>query len=80
MIYMFLSNNPSSGDINSSNLSCFSRSYNIIPNQNFSFIQHRGPFCVLIPTINKRDMHCVWVASDRSHCAVRMTGFPKNSI
>ena len=23
MIYMFLSNNPSSGDINSSNLSCF---------------------------------------------------------
>ena len=24
MIYMFLSNNPSSGDINSSNLSCFS--------------------------------------------------------
>ena len=24
MIYMFFSNNPSSGDINSSNLSCFS--------------------------------------------------------
>ena len=24
MIYMFLSNNPSSGDINSSNLSCLS--------------------------------------------------------
>ena len=23
MIYMFLSNNPSSGDINSSNLSCY---------------------------------------------------------
>ena len=26
MIYMFLSNNPSSGDINSSNLSCSSKS------------------------------------------------------
>ena len=25
MIYMFLSNNPSSGDINSSNLPCFLR-------------------------------------------------------
>ena len=25
MIYMFLSNNPSSGDINSSNLSCFEK-------------------------------------------------------
>ena len=25
MIYMFLSNNPSSGDINSSNLSCFAK-------------------------------------------------------
>ena len=25
MIYMFLSNNPSSGDINSSNLPCFPR-------------------------------------------------------
>ena len=25
MIYMFLSNNPSSGDINSSNLSCYSK-------------------------------------------------------
>ena len=28
MIYMFLSNNPSSGDINSSNLPCFSNSNN----------------------------------------------------
>ena len=28
MIYMFLSNNPSSGDINSSNLSCFFYSCN----------------------------------------------------
>ena len=27
MIYMFLSNNPSSGDINSSNLPCSSKSH-----------------------------------------------------
>ena len=29
VIYMFLSNNPSSGDINSSNLSCFTY-YNMV--------------------------------------------------
>ena len=31
MIYMFLSNNPSSGDINSSNLSCFYSNHNVCP-------------------------------------------------
>ena len=30
MIYMFLSNNPSSGDINSSNLSCFTVGLNTV--------------------------------------------------
>ena len=29
MIYMFLSNNPSSGDINSSNLSCYLQRSNL---------------------------------------------------
>ena len=32
MIYMFLSNNPSSGDINSSNLPCFVYFYLKMPN------------------------------------------------
>ena len=48
MIYMFLSNNPSSGDINSSNLSCFN--FEIIIN--FPFFDGDVPrfpsYCVYI--------------------------------
>ena len=37
MIYMFLSNNPSSGDINSSNLSCCFNSFeNVMENGTFA--------------------------------------------
>ena len=38
MIYMFLSNNPSSGDINSSNLPCF----NLANSADLDKIQHLG--------------------------------------
>ena len=46
MIYMFLSNNPSSGDINSSNLSCFYR-----VNKNISVLDVAKKKSVLISGI-----------------------------
>ena len=41
MIYMFLSNNPSSGDINSSNLSCF-----IWDSRKLPFPSHLGKYFI----------------------------------
>ena len=43
MIYMFPSNNPLSGDINSSNLSCFARIYlldSLDPDQARQFVKN----------------------------------------
>ena len=62
MIYMFLSNNPSSGDINSLNLSCFFYCRPETPKQVLSENSedpdemlhiaafHQGPHCFLLQT------------------------------
>ena len=59
MIYMFLSNNPSSGDINSSNLSCYRR--------NLGWVSH-------VQAMDKARESIVVAALTRflSHCQVQI--------
>ena len=75
MIYMFLSNNPSSGDINSSNLSCFS--YYAITNFAPVFprkakIKHKqGHFLLLKYTVNLEILARVYFLELRNFAKIK---------
>ena len=54
MIYMFLSNNPSSGDINSSNLSCYTFDVFVMDTL--------FPFCIKSHSMTKTMANCELIA------------------